>query len=133
MADLFDRRINLRDGRALAYVERGHPTGVPVVYCHGVPSSEPRPTCMATLRRWPRSVFVSSCPIDRASVVLTSSPIARWSTGPRYLAQVIPGCQATFYADDAHLSVLVNHCSEIFTTIVEACHPGAANRKSLRP
>ena len=39
MADLFDRRINLRDGRALAYVERGHPTGVPVVYCHGVPSS----------------------------------------------------------------------------------------------
>ena len=39
MTEPSDRRITLRDGRALAYLERGDPAGSPVVYCHGVPSS----------------------------------------------------------------------------------------------
>lgn len=39
MAEFDDRRITLRDGRTLAYVERGDSAGLPVVYCHGVPSS----------------------------------------------------------------------------------------------
>ena len=39
MADEDARRITLRDGRTLAYVERGDPAGLPVVHCHGVPSS----------------------------------------------------------------------------------------------
>lgn len=33
------REIKLRDGRTLAYVEHGSPTGQPIIYCHGVPSS----------------------------------------------------------------------------------------------
>ena len=33
------RRVTLRDGRSLAYVEYGSPTGVPIIHCHGVPSS----------------------------------------------------------------------------------------------
>jgi pimeloyl-ACP methyl ester carboxylesterase len=39
MADPVRREITLRDGRALAYVERGSPSGTPVIYCHGVPSA----------------------------------------------------------------------------------------------
>jgi pimeloyl-ACP methyl ester carboxylesterase len=33
------RQIRLRDGRALAYAEYGDPDGIPIVYCHGLPSS----------------------------------------------------------------------------------------------
>ena len=33
------REIRLRDGRALAYVECGSPRGLPIVHCHGTPSS----------------------------------------------------------------------------------------------
>jgi pimeloyl-ACP methyl ester carboxylesterase len=33
------RRIRLRDGRALAYTEYGAADGLPIVYCHGLPSS----------------------------------------------------------------------------------------------
>lgn len=32
-------QIRLRDGRALAYAEYGSPRGVPIVHCHGAPSS----------------------------------------------------------------------------------------------
>ncbi len=32
-------RLMLADGRALAYADYGSPAGVPVVYCHGFPSS----------------------------------------------------------------------------------------------
>jgi pimeloyl-ACP methyl ester carboxylesterase len=32
-------KIRLRDGRMLPYAEYGRPDGVPVVYCHGLPSS----------------------------------------------------------------------------------------------
>jgi len=42
----------------------------------------------------------------------------------RYLAQAIPGCQAIFYSDDAHLSVPMNHCTEIFTAMIAACRRG---------
>jgi pimeloyl-ACP methyl ester carboxylesterase len=33
------REIKLRDGRTLAYAEHGSPSGQPIIYCHGVPSS----------------------------------------------------------------------------------------------
>jgi pimeloyl-ACP methyl ester carboxylesterase len=33
------QKINLRDGRALAYAEYGDPKGTPIIHCHGVPSS----------------------------------------------------------------------------------------------
>ena len=38
----------------------------------------------------------------------------------RYLARTIPQCQATFYPDDAHLSVPLNHQTEIFSALVAA-------------
>lgn len=33
------QQIRLRSGRALAYLEFGSPRGVPIIYCHGTPSS----------------------------------------------------------------------------------------------
>ncbi len=33
------RQITVRDGRTLAYAEYGRPSGRPIIYCHGVPSS----------------------------------------------------------------------------------------------
>jgi pimeloyl-ACP methyl ester carboxylesterase len=294
MADLNVRRITLRDGRALAYVERGDPQGLPVVYCHGVPSSraeadvhghaatltslgvrlivpdrpgvgdsdeQPNRTvvdwaddvrdlasqlglgsfavvgasggapyalaCGVRLRENVCAVGIVGgiAPLDAPGVLTSFSaplrvmfrlgrrapPILNWllklnlravrrggdragarmaamapepdrtllqqpevqrrftacfdeacrrgTTGPtidvgivarpwgfdlrsievpvflwhgardanvpvacgRYLAEVIPGCRATFYAEDAHLSVPVNHCAEIFTSIIAAC------------
>lgn len=35
----------------------------------------------------------------------------------RYLAETIPGCRATFYPDEAHLSLLVNHCREMLASL----------------
>jgi pimeloyl-ACP methyl ester carboxylesterase len=34
-----DHTVRLRDGRLLAYRQYGQPSGRPIVYCHGVPSS----------------------------------------------------------------------------------------------
>jgi pimeloyl-ACP methyl ester carboxylesterase len=39
MMNLDHQQIKLRDGRTLAYAEFGNPAGLPVIYCHGVPSS----------------------------------------------------------------------------------------------
>jgi pimeloyl-ACP methyl ester carboxylesterase len=39
MSDSTHREIRLRDGRALAYAEYGSPSGQPIIYCHGTPSS----------------------------------------------------------------------------------------------
>jgi pimeloyl-ACP methyl ester carboxylesterase len=39
MRDLPHREAKMRDGRTLAYAEYGSPTGQPIVYCHGAPSS----------------------------------------------------------------------------------------------
>ena len=39
----------------------------------------------------------------------------------RYLAQAIPGRQATFYPGDAHLSVPVNHGVDIFAALAGYC------------
>jgi pimeloyl-ACP methyl ester carboxylesterase len=33
------RGVQLRDGRTLVYAEHGSPSGLPIIYCHGVPSS----------------------------------------------------------------------------------------------
>lgn len=33
------QQITLRDGRTLAYAEYGDPAGIPIIHCHGVPSS----------------------------------------------------------------------------------------------
>jgi pimeloyl-ACP methyl ester carboxylesterase len=38
----------------------------------------------------------------------------------RYFAQAIPHCRATFYPDDAHLSVPLNHQREILQALAEA-------------
>jgi len=38
----------------------------------------------------------------------------------RYFASVIPNCRATFYPDDAHLSVPLNHQKEIFSALAAA-------------
>jgi hypothetical protein len=38
----------------------------------------------------------------------------------RYFQQTIPHCTATFYPDDAHLSVPLNHQREIFSALVAA-------------
>ena len=35
----------------------------------------------------------------------------------RYLARVIPGCRATFFPDDAHLTLFVNHYREILGSL----------------
>jgi pimeloyl-ACP methyl ester carboxylesterase len=35
----------------------------------------------------------------------------------RFLASALPNCQAQFYPDDAHLSVMLNHHEEIFSEI----------------
>jgi pimeloyl-ACP methyl ester carboxylesterase len=35
----------------------------------------------------------------------------------RFLASALPNCQATFYPDDAHLSVMLNHHPQIFREI----------------
>lgn len=32
-------QVTLRDGRTLAFAEHGSPSGQPIIYCHGVPSS----------------------------------------------------------------------------------------------
>ncbi len=37
----------------------------------------------------------------------------------RYLAGVIPGCRATFYPADAHLSTFVNHRREFLAALAE--------------
>ena len=39
MSESTHREIRLRDGRALAYAEYGSPSGQPIIYCHGTPSS----------------------------------------------------------------------------------------------
>ncbi len=39
MTDCEHREISLRDGRALAYAEYGSPRGLPIIHCHGTPSS----------------------------------------------------------------------------------------------
>jgi pimeloyl-ACP methyl ester carboxylesterase len=39
MSSFEHQRIQLRDGRALAYLEFGSPQGAPILYCHGTPSS----------------------------------------------------------------------------------------------
>jgi pimeloyl-ACP methyl ester carboxylesterase len=38
----------------------------------------------------------------------------------RYLATAFPDCRATFYAEDAHLSVPLNHQQEIFGALASA-------------
>src|SRR5256714_59094 len=39
MANSEWREIRLRDGRVLAYAEYGSPRGLPIIHCHGTPSS----------------------------------------------------------------------------------------------
>lgn len=39
MSKFEHQQIRLRDGRTLAYLEFGSPYGVPIIYCHGTPSS----------------------------------------------------------------------------------------------
>jgi pimeloyl-ACP methyl ester carboxylesterase len=39
MANSKHHEVTLRDGRTLAYAEHGSPSGRPIIYCHGVPSS----------------------------------------------------------------------------------------------
>ena len=39
MTDSEHREIRLRDGRTLAYAEYGSPRGLPIIHCHGTPSS----------------------------------------------------------------------------------------------
>ena len=84
------RGVQLRDGRTLAYAEHGSPSGLPIIYCHGVPSSRVE--------------------------------------GDLIIASAFPRCRATFYAEDAHLSVPLNHQEEIFgalaTALSEAPNPG---------
>jgi pimeloyl-ACP methyl ester carboxylesterase len=40
------------------------------------------------------------------------------SAGARYLANTIPGCVATFYPNEAHLSVVLNHRREMFAELI---------------
>ena len=42
-------------------------------------------------------------------------------TGGRYLASAFPNCRATFYAEDAHLSVPLNHQKDISGALAVAC------------
>jgi pimeloyl-ACP methyl ester carboxylesterase len=39
MSDSTCREVRLGDGRVLAYAEYGSPSGQPIIYCHGTPSS----------------------------------------------------------------------------------------------
>ena len=39
MPNLEYREVTLRDGRTLAFTEVGSPSGRPIIYCHGAPSS----------------------------------------------------------------------------------------------
>ena len=45
----------------------------------------------------------------------------------RYLASVFPNCRATFYAEDAHLSVPLNHQEEILGALAAAFGDGPPN------
>ena len=42
----------------------------------------------------------------------------------RYLASVFPDCRATFYVEDAHLSVPLNHQEEILRALAGAFDDG---------
>jgi pimeloyl-ACP methyl ester carboxylesterase len=44
----------------------------------------------------------------------------------RYLASIFPNCRSTFYANDAHLSVPLNHQEEIFHALAAAMEHQAA-------
>jgi pimeloyl-ACP methyl ester carboxylesterase len=48
-------------------------------------------------------------------------------TAGRYLASVFPNCRATFYAEDAHLSVPLNHQEEILGALAAAFDDGPPN------
>jgi pimeloyl-ACP methyl ester carboxylesterase len=43
------------------------------------------------------------------------------SAGARYLANTIPGCMATFFPDEAHLSVVMNHRRDILGELTRRC------------
>jgi pimeloyl-ACP methyl ester carboxylesterase len=52
-------------------------------------------------------------------------------THGRYLASVIPNCRATFFEDEAHLSVPLNHHREIFSAVRSALNGDAAQRPAM--
>jgi pimeloyl-ACP methyl ester carboxylesterase len=59
-----DRTVQLKDGRKLAYAERGDPSGTPLLHFHGVPSS--RLEAEAIGRPMPASVRLVS--VDRPGI-----------------------------------------------------------------
>jgi hypothetical protein len=48
----------------------------------------------------------------------------------RFLAAAFPNCQATFYPEDAHLSVPLNHQEEILGAIANACANEPPDRRA---
>jgi hypothetical protein len=66
---------------------------------------------------------------DRLAASRTRSPVFLWHgeldrnvpvVAGRHLASAIPNCRATFYPQDAHLSVPFNHLEEIFRVLATA-------------
>lgn len=95
MLEAEDRDIRLRDGRVLAYAEYGRDGGQPIIHCHGSPTIK----VPAVLWQGERDGNV---------------PAAHG----RYLAGVIPNCRSTFYPDEAHLSLPLNHQREILSDLI---------------
>jgi pimeloyl-ACP methyl ester carboxylesterase len=50
-------------------------------------------------------------------------------TAGRYLAGVFPNCRATFYAEDGHLSVPLNHQEEVLGALAAALTDGPPNTR----
>ena len=139
--------VRLRDGRVLAYAEAGASQGVPVVSWFD-DESVPRADRELVARPEDRNRIAESvrealrAGIDgyvQDELILTARPwgfraeqIAvsayLWHGeldtfapvgGARYLARVIPGCRARFFADEAHM-ISLRHGEDVLRALVEA-------------
>lgn len=75
------------------------------------------------LMDWPDDVvdLATVLDLDTFAVLGSSGHAERDRNVPvvsgRYLAGALPNCRATFYAEDAHLSVPLNHQQEILSAL----------------
>jgi pimeloyl-ACP methyl ester carboxylesterase len=92
MANQGQRQIRLRDGRVLAYAEYGDPDGMPIVYCHGLPSSRVEGNLVlarATLAELRVRVLIPDRPGLGESDFLANRRISDWPGDVAQLAQAL--------------------------------------------
>lgn len=106
--------IILPDARRLAYAEFGKPSGYPILYFHGAPSSRLEPLLMREFDfklneiRMPLKLFHGERDVN--------APIAL----VRRMVAELPSAQLVTYENEAHFSTLCNHVDEFAEAIV---HP----------